>query len=73
MAKAQEKFDLINDILPAIAEKASSLLNKPVPELSATISKIMNAVIMEQTTTWDKETKTTRIHGILYNYTARPS
>ena len=32
----------------------------------------MNAVIMEQTTTWDKETKTTRIHGILYNYTARP-
>ena len=34
--------------------------------------KIMNAVIMEQTTTWDKETKTTRIHGILYNYTARP-
>ena len=72
MAKAQEKFDLINDILPAIAEKASSLLNKPVPELSATISKIMNAVIMEQTTTWDKETKTTRIHGILYNYTARP-
>ena len=72
MAKAQEKFDLINDILPAIAEKASSLLNKPVPELSATISKIMNAVIMEQTTTWDKETKTTKIHGILYNYTARP-
>jgi len=72
MAKAQEKFDLINDILPAIAEKASSLLNKPVPELSATISKIMNAVIMEQTTTWDKETKTTRIHGIIYNYTARP-
>jgi len=72
MAKAQEKFDLINDILPAIAEKASSLLNKPIPELSATISKIMNAVIMEQTTTWDKETKTTRIHGILYNYTARP-
>ena len=72
MAKAQEKFDLINDILPAIAEKASSLLNKPVPELSATISKIMNAVIMEQFTTWDKETKTTRIKGILYNYTARP-
>ena len=72
MAKAQEKFDLINDILPAIAEKASSLLNKPIPELSATISKIMNAVIMEQTTTWDKETKTTRIRGILYNYTARP-
>ncbi len=72
MAKAQEKFDLINDILPAIAEKASSLLNKPVPELSATISKIMNAVIMEQTTTWDKETKTTRINGILYNYTSRP-
>ncbi|MBJ24222.1 MAG: DNA topoisomerase VI subunit B [Euryarchaeota archaeon] len=71
MAKAQEKFDLINDILPAIAEKASSLLNKPVPELSATISKIMNAVIMEQSTWWDKETKTTRIASKLYNYTSR--
>jgi DNA topoisomerase-6 subunit B len=72
MAKAQEKFDLINDILPAIAEKASSLLGKPVPELSSTISKIMNAVILEQTTSWDKETKTTRIHSTLYNYTSRP-
>ena len=72
MAKAQEKFDLINDILPAIAEKASSLLNKPIPELSRTISKIMNAVIFEQSTVWDKETKTTKVSGILYNYTARP-
>jgi len=72
MAKAQEKFDLINDILPAIAEKASSLLGKPVPELSSTISKIMNAVIMEQNTYWDKDTKTVRVAGILYNYTSRP-
>ena len=72
MAKAQEKFDLINDILPTIAEKASALLNRPVPELSATISKIMNSVIMEQFTSWDKETKTTKVKGILYNYTARP-
>tara|TARA_B100000945_G_scaffold214559_1_gene172853 strand:- start:2960 stop:5035 length:2076 start_codon:yes stop_codon:yes gene_type:complete len=72
MAKAQEKFDLVNDILPAIAEKASSLLDKPIPELSRTISKIMNAVIFEQSTVWDKETKTTKVKGTLYNYTARP-
>ena len=72
MAKTKEKFELINDILPAIAEKSASLLDKPVPSLGGAITKIMNAVICQETTQWNKETKHTDVSILLYNYTARP-
>jgi DNA topoisomerase-6 subunit B len=71
MGKTREKFELINDIIPAIAEKSASLLQLPVPDLAASITKIMSAVIAETTTTWNKETKQTDVHIILYNYTSR--
>ena len=71
MGKTREKFELINDIIPAIAEKSASLLQLPVPDLSASITKIMSAVIAETTTTWNKETKQTDVNIILYNYTSR--
>ena len=72
MAKTKEKFELINDILPAIAEKSAQLLNRPVPELSGSITKIMSAVISESTTVWNKETKQTDVDIVLFNYTTRP-
>jgi len=72
MAKTKEKFELINDILPAIAEKSASLLGKPVPALGGAITKIMNAVICQETTLWTKETKQSDVTILLYNYTARP-
>ena len=71
MSKTIEKFELINDIIPAIAEKSASLLDLPVPDLAASITKIMSAVIAETTTKWNKETKQTDVHIILYNYTSR--
>ena len=71
MGKTREKFELINDIIPAIAEKAASLLQLPVPDLAASITKIMSAVIAETTTVWNKETKQTDVNIILYNYTSR--
>ncbi len=71
MGKTKEKFELINDIIPAIAEKSASLLELPVPDLAASITKIMSAVIAETTTNWNKETKQTDVHIILYNYTSR--
>lgn len=71
MGKTKEKFELINDIIPAIAEKSASLLELPVPDLAASITKIMSAVIAETTTKWNKETKQTDVHIILYNYTSR--
>lgn len=71
MAKTQEKFELVNDIIPAIAEKAAAILDRPVPNLSGSITRIMGAVISEATTSWNKETKQTDISITLFNYTTR--
>ena len=71
MGKTKEKFELINDIIPAIAEKSAALLRLPVPDLAGSITKIMSAVIAETTTAWNKETKQTDVHITLYNYTSR--
>ena len=71
MGKTKEKFELINDIIPAIAEKSAALLELPVPDLAGSITKIMSAVIAETTTAWNKETKQTDVHITLYNYTSR--
>jgi len=71
MAKTQEKFELINDILPAIAEKSAQILGRPIPDLAGSITKIMSAVISETQTTWNKETKMTDVSVVLFNYTSR--
>lgn len=70
-AKAQEKFELVNIILPEIHDKAISILEvEPVP-LAPVITKIMNAVFLEEQIQWDTETKESRATIQLYNYTAR--
>ncbi len=71
MAKTQEKFELVNDIIPAIAQKSAEILGRPIPELSGSITKIMSAVIAESETLWNKETKQTDISITLFNYTSR--
>jgi DNA topoisomerase-6 subunit B len=71
MAKTQEKFELINDILPAIAAKSAEILDKPIPDLSGSITRIMSAVIGETSTVWNKETKQTDVSITIYNYTSR--
>ena len=71
MAKTREKFELINDILPAIAEKSAAILERPVPDLAGSITKIMSAVICNEATTWNKETKQTDVSITLFNCTSR--
>ena len=71
MAKTREKFELINDILPAIAEKSAAILERPVPDLAGSITKIMSAVICNESTTWNKETKKVDVSVTLFNYTSR--
>ena len=71
MAKTREKFELINDILPAIAAKSAAILERPVPDLAGSITKIMSAVICNEKTTWNKETKQTDVSITLFNYTSR--
>ena len=71
-AKAQEKFELVNIILPEIHDKAIAILDEePVP-LAPVITRIMNAVFLEEKLEWEKETKVTRASVEIYNYTARP-
>ena len=71
MAKTREKFELINDILPAIAEKSAAILKRPVPQLAGSITKIMGAVIVEAVTNWNRDTKHVDVKIILFNYTSR--
>ena len=71
-AKAQEKFELVNIILPEIHDKASSILEAaPVP-LAPVLPKIRKAGFLEDQVQWDSETKETRATIQVYNYTARP-
>ena len=71
MVKVQEKFELVNDIIPAIAEKSAAILKRPVPDLAGSITRIMGAVIAESATNWNKETKMTDVSITLFNYTSR--
>jgi DNA topoisomerase-6 subunit B len=71
MAKTREKFELINDILPAIAAKSAAILDRPLPNLSGSITRIMNAVIAEEESVWNKETKQVDVKITFYNYSSR--
>ncbi len=68
--KTHAKFEIVQEILPALASKSAEMLNKPVPDLSRTISKIMNVVWIEPET--KKQGKTKRlIRYRVYNYTTQ--
>ena len=69
--KAQEKFDLINIILPEISRKSSEMLGRDEPDLSPVSTRIMNAVFLEDEVTWDNDTKQNVCSVTIYNYTAR--
>ncbi len=44
---AEEKFRIIQRILPRIAEKASEIVQGPIPDLTRVITKIMDVVAVE--------------------------
>lgn len=69
--KAQEKFELINVILPEISKKSSQLLDREEPDLAPVITQIMNAVFCEEELGWDKERKLATCEITVFNYTAR--
>lgn len=55
-AKTKEKFKLISQVLPEIANKSAKMLNKPVPDLTKIICKIMDVVWIEDTVEYEKAT-----------------
>ena len=54
-AKVSEKFDLVQKVLPAIAEKASSVVGKPVPNLDKIVAAIMDVVWIEEKIEFEKD------------------
>lgn len=52
--KTREKFVLIAQVLPKIAEKSAKMLHKPVPKLEQVICEIMNVVWIEDKVEYEK-------------------
>ncbi len=69
--KTRAKFDVVQQILPEIAQKSATMLGRPVPSLDSTITKIMNVVWVEPfSTTGKKGLRNLRYN--IYNYTTTP-
>jgi DNA topoisomerase VI subunit B len=66
---AGEKFQIIQRILPKLAEKTSHLVGKPVPDLTPVITRIMDVVNVE--TQLASDTTGVRIPVEVTNYTPR--
>jgi len=69
-AKTKEKFDIVQLILPRIAEKSSKIVNKKMPNLDATITKIMGVVWIDEQIAYDKQQKRHSITLNVHNFTA---
>jgi len=69
--KTHAKFEIVQEILPDMAQKVAEHLNRPVPNLDMTITRIMNVVWVEPKV--KKENKKLRtITYTVYNYTTLP-
>jgi DNA topoisomerase-6 subunit B len=68
-SKTHAKFEIVQGIIPEIAQKSAKMLNRPVPDLTRTISKIMNVVWVEPKSSYDPKKKIKSIVYNVYNYT----
>ncbi len=68
-AKTREKFEIVQLILPRIAEKSAKIVNKKVPVLDATITKIMGVVWIDETIAYDKKQKRHTVTINVHNFT----
>jgi DNA topoisomerase-6 subunit B len=65
--KTREKFDIVQMILPKIAEKSAHIVGKPTPRLEPIITKIMNVVWIDDAVEF--KNKKHEITISIYNYT----
>ena len=68
--KTHAKFEIVQEILPAMAKKSAEMLKRPVPNLDRTISKIMNVVWVQPDVEKAKGMKRVKYH--VHNYTGVP-
>ncbi len=69
-SKARVKFEIVQEIIPMIAQKSAKIVGKPVPDIAGTITKIMNVVWVEDEVTHGKKKKH-HVSVKLYNYTPK--
>jgi DNA topoisomerase VI subunit B len=67
--KARVKFEIVQDIIPMIAQKSAKIVGKPVPKIAGTITKIMNVVWVDDEVKYDK--KRHHVSVKMYNYTPK--
>jgi DNA topoisomerase-6 subunit B len=68
-SKTQVKFEIVQDIIPMIAEKSAKIVGKPVPKLAGTITKIMNVVWIDEDVKFEKNRHHVAVK--IYNYTPK--
>lgn len=66
-SKTRVKFEIVQEILPMIAQKSAKIVGKPVPKLGGTITKIMNVVWIDDAVAFEKGRHKIRVS--IYNYT----
>lgn len=68
--KIKEKFEIVQKVLPKLAERASAVVNKPVPELRPVIAKIMDIVFIEDSLRFEDGRH--KVEIVINNYTTSP-
>lgn len=68
-SKTRVKFEIVQDIIPMIAEKSAKIVGKPVPDIAGTITKIMNVVWIEDDMLYEKNRHHVSVK--IYNYTPK--
>ena len=68
-SKTRVKFEIVQEIIPMIAQKSAKIVGKPVPDIAGTITKIMNVVWVDDEVAHDK--KKHHVSVKLYNYTPK--
>ena len=69
-AKTKEKFDIVQLILPRIAEKSAKIVGKKMPVLDSTITKIMGVVWVDELIAYDKKAKRHTVTLNVHNFTS---
>jgi DNA topoisomerase-6 subunit B len=68
-SKSKVKFEIVQDIIPMIAEKSAKIVGKPVPKIAGTITKIMNVVWVDEESSFEKNRHHVTVR--IYNYTPK--
>ncbi len=67
--KTRAKFDIVQIIIPLMAQKTAKIVNKPVPDLRGTLTKIMNVVWIDDMVKFEENCH--RVTVSIYNYTPK--